>query len=250
MKIISVGDLVRPGIYQLHSSFNKVLNFSSPDFLISLVSKDVGAGPSNVVTTDPLEEIQELKLNEPFDPSKIFDSTIPNLDVHSLRTKMESLFSFALSKAPPESLINLFTNDPSRTSLGRVQEAIFFRAHEGINLLKTGSVTDGANVLHGLGPGLTPSGDDFLAGFIIASHIRKGLDEELLESLSRALLAESQNFITKSFLYFAIKGRIFEPLKAFLQSNTPTSAKDALAALLSHGHSSGADFFAGLKTGI
>lgn len=98
--------------------------------------------------------------------------------------------------------------------------------------------------LAGLGPGLTPAGDDILAGILLLAQ-----DPAAVDLVARA----PTNDIARAFLVWAARGQSIEPVHRFLTSVAAGDrgrAAAALAAVLRFGHSSGADLAFGLRLGF
>ena len=112
--------------------------------------------------------------------------------------------------------------------------------------------------LVGAGPGLTPSGDDFLAGFLIgARHTARNKGEvAFLDALGRRLSAQHGNSgdIACLYLAHAAAGRAARPLIELAGSITNGAAapdtRAATAAAMQMGHSSGSDATFGLLCGL
>jgi hypothetical protein len=108
---------------------------------------------------------------------------------------------------------------------------------------------DGTTNLIGLGPGLTPSGDDLLGGVLIACHqlhenaVAKRLGDVILKSADRT------NVISQAHLRAAALGYGTAPLHdlldAIIRNDRPDIA-EALDATAKIGHSSGIDALAGI----
>lgn len=107
------------------------------------------------------------------------------------------------------------------------------------------SVADGDLVayLGGRGPGLTPAGDDCLAGIFLIAFI---LGEDLTAVADRI----PTNDIARAFLHWAARGHSIEPVHRLLCATSYAPARQALADLLRFGHSSGADLALGLRTAV
>ncbi len=106
------------------------------------------------------------------------------------------------------------------------------------------------DALLGLGPGLTPSGDDFLGGALIALHHLGG--DDVAESLAAAALPRAEqrtNEISRAHLAAAAGGEGVAPLHAVLSSlcapGTPRLGP-CLSAVDAIGHTSGWDALAGV----
>jgi hypothetical protein len=136
------------------------------------------------------------------------------------------------------------------------------RAAEHLRALREAwRVGDGAGVgraatgLLGLGPGLTPSGDDVLAGLLAGLRwLESGCvgDEKLADALREAVEREAPGLTTRlsaRLLSHAANGLMYEPamhLGAALFSGDVAGVQPAAGALLRIGHTTGADIAAGL----
>lgn len=114
--------------------------------------------------------------------------------------------------------------------------------------LSTPSVPD-LQALIGLGPGLTPSGDDLLGGALVALHLlgRVDLRDALWKSL-RAYAEAECNAITRAHLGAAAQGLGGAALHAVLNdllTGTTVALPRRLAAIEAIGHTSGWDALAG-----
>ena len=109
--------------------------------------------------------------------------------------------------------------------------------------------------LVGLGPGLTPSGDDFIAGYLAALWSRAGCDrgiDAMLQPLADALapLFLCTNAISRQMLSDAAHGRFAERLVDVTNALAGAgNVADATVHALANGHSSGADTLCGLLFG-
>lgn len=107
--------------------------------------------------------------------------------------------------------------------------------------------------LVGLGLGLTPSGDDFLCGFMAAAHCRLGAQSQFLRELERSVLAwlENTNAISATFLRCAAEGKVSGALQALAEAlQGGTHCRNALVNLCAFGHSSGMDITTGFLYGL
>lgn len=112
--------------------------------------------------------------------------------------------------------------------------------------------------LIGLGPGLTPSGDDFLVGYLTALWCTVGNDpsrKRFLTDLSSELSQATRdtNQISYTYLRCATRGHVSEPIatlaQQIAQSNDRNSVRAATQAALRIGHTSGSDGVLGLLLG-
>jgi hypothetical protein len=154
--------------------------------------------------------------------------------------------------APAGSLLELF--DPSRRTTPLLR-----RAQAGAEALVQGFATNaldtalaGVQQLAGLGGGLTPAGDDFIVGVLLAMHA--GLYASRFASDVAEAAASRTTFLSAAYLRAAARGEcmfhwhaVFEALchPAIRHRRTQASAPSAIRQLLAVGHTSGADALAG-----
>ena len=136
------------------------------------------------------------------------------------------------------------------------------------NHLETAVISGKA--LIGFGPGLTPTGDDFLCGFALAVFLRSKLqpgapgyiEEKFVLDWLASMLEKAgsptplTNLISMNFLSLAALGkfsyRLVQLASAFetQNENRLTSLIEALDSLHHHGHSSGLDAATGFLFGL
>ena len=112
-----------------------------------------------------------------------------------------------------------------------------------------------ARRLIGLGPGQTPSGDDLLAGLIVASRRLDPADPRW-DAFAAALVAAAGGRTTDlgfARLRYAAEGELderSEQVISALLSGDPSTVERSTRQLLGYGHSSGLDTLVGLILGI
>jgi hypothetical protein len=112
--------------------------------------------------------------------------------------------------------------------------------------------------LAGLGPGLTPSGDDFIVGYLAALYSRCACEPLLwpyLRDLSEPVLqfARTANLISRQYLLNALAGEFSESLAQVVSGIAGCDdlrLRESAAQLVRVGHSSGADSLLGLLFGL
>jgi hypothetical protein len=118
-----------------------------------------------------------------------------------------------------------------------------------------GDILRGVRMVRGLGPGLTPAGDDFISGIFLALNILAGCGQSGLKEIIDAAYQEarSANPFTNAFLRWSANGwmnekcgRLVESL--FLRESTQIAA--AVRRMLTMGATSGADYGTGLLVGF
>jgi Protein of unknown function (DUF2877) len=120
------------------------------------------------------------------------------------------------------------------------------------------SLAQAARGLAGIGPGLTPSGDDFLAGFAAAWTLvgaSLGLDGAACRRVTDALLAgaaRGASPLGRAWLEHACRGELLEPMTRFVGALLADGPRDVAAAArgaLAVGSSSGTDWMVGFVLG-
>jgi len=116
------------------------------------------------------------------------------------------------------------------------------------------AMAGGCRSLLGLGIGLTPSGDDFVTGFLAALHLNDpcGLQPILpaLRGLLRSALHDC-HAVSRQMLTDALDGDFPETLLAVVEDLAAASDPEhSIAGAMAVGHSSGADTLCGLLFGL
>ena len=121
-----------------------------------------------------------------------------------------------------------------------------------------GDASASIRLLIGLGPGLTPSGDDFLIGYVAGLWCTAGTNPSrirFLMALGSELSEASRNTneISCTYLRSAAKGHVSEPIAKLAQrlnqANNMSSVRAATQAALQVGHTSGSDGVLGFLLG-
>jgi hypothetical protein len=170
--------------------------------------------------------------------------------------RLARLAALSTDLAPAASLLGLFAaRDAARSGLS---PALFTRAYAAatdlVAGLSTGNMTQaeaGALRLAGVGGGLTPAGDDFALGVFLAAHA--GLHGRQAAALCPALVAAMRprtTTLSAAYLQAAAHGECASYWHAVLAAvSAPDGPSPALPAavqaLVSVGHTSGADGLAG-----
>ncbi|MEZ5934604.1 MAG: DUF2877 domain-containing protein [Alphaproteobacteria bacterium] len=108
---------------------------------------------------------------------------------------------------------------------------------------------DSVEQLIGLGPGLTPSGDDLLAGALITCHHLGEIESAQPLAAAVCAVAAATNRISQAHLQAAARGYVAAPLHDLLHASLTTgrrSLRQDLDVAGKIGHSSGLDALAGI----
>jgi len=265
-RVLSFGDRIPCGDYRLLSKFDDAINFIGGGRLVAVVTKRVGGGPINIVLGGPsLPDAERLEVRRgsfsldetAFPCHPLHDSALPTAAAtpERVRQALRSVRAAVLESAHPKSLA--FLLDESRLGGLRpgFESALAAKFRDAAAAMAAGQLAQGAAAVSGLGWGLTPCGDDFLAGYLWGLHARQRLDGKgISESIAAVYgAARSANPLSAAFLDCAREGRCFEKLRGLLAA---LMAGDALKAprrareLLAVGETSGADTCVGLLAAL
>lgn len=287
LAILSHGEDILPAVdWSVYKRFDRVVNYIHKDRLLSVCAASIPSGVDHLVlNVDDLEWLQSVQtltdrvvLNGvafPLDPCKLY--RVPPLPLPASFDHILTLESWLRAQAPPLSIPRLL-HEASRpgsfdAALGRVFE-------EGIDLLESREFLQATRLLKGCGFGSTPSGNDFMSGYLMAlawltqaEWQTTGLPESgpsvgkrgrlpLHRGSQKNRLSEIADLILYEILgtdplcdAFARRARALKPdsdWKELLQvfADQSADARPALEAVLSHGSTSGADALAGFFMGL
>jgi hypothetical protein len=230
------------GTGRVVGAFTRAAYVQAPGGLFAVTSLDVPPGPLHARSAVALDRLQVG------DPAVVTPSLLQAgpllLDLAAARTwcgaspaaaDLEANRDLArelLDAAPPSALPDMAV----RSAVGR---------------LAAGDLEATAAVLGGAGPGLTPAGDDCLAGIFLMANVRWG--GAATTRLVQIADGVATNDVARAFLRWAARGQSIDPVHRFLVS-VPTGdrhvARQALDAVLAMGHSSGTDLALGLRLGL
>lgn len=268
--IVSIGDRIFSGEFSLHSKFRRAANFTDGETILAVVAEEIGRGPVNIVVRGvDLAPVRSLRIDEmiirigrrsfPYDRGLIFSSRIRagKIEKERLILRLQYFEEALLSLSPPRSLVFLF--DPARQGSFKTSFEKNFAAavRDAAALIFPGGGTDpgpefmeGIRKIKGVGFGLTPSGDDFIAGLLAGLNLLEmaGVPDlrRLRERVCRA--ARSGNLLSNSFITLARDGFFFERFHGLISSLLRGDKKQVRAAageLLAHGETSGSDMAVG-----
>jgi hypothetical protein len=267
-RLISIGDHVQPGVCRFHSRFNRVINFERDCRLISVVDSKIGPGPLNIEIAG-LERILPIPDEAP--SLEISDSTVVFAGRRFQFTKRQryhstldfdpgnlhcfhhnlSIFGELLTEcAPSKSLAFLLDETRLKNFRSGFEQAFADRICRGAHQVFQGHLLEGIRSLKGCGLGLTPSGDDFIAGLLIGLNLLQELCGHAFQPTADAIFgaAEGDNIFSNTFLDLARRGLLFGRMKDLLfvlMTGSEASVQKATGKLFAIGASSGADLATG-----
>jgi len=264
MDLISYGDSIPEGDYRLHSAFANAINFRKGKLIVSLVPPRTGAGPLNVVLRQLPSGASRLRSSRFYfyidenrlrkDPESLYSSSVPRLSGVEPERVFGNVLEFARQLArlaPPRSLAFIFEPELEKDFSRTFDTHMLARFKKGVGYFRAGNYARGARTLRGLGIGLTPSGDDFLCGLMAGYRFaRTNLRFETTMKLELVSLnAEGNNLISNNFLRASYEGKVNAKVRRLMIALAGRSRAELAAAAkaaVESGHTSGADFCAGL----
>ena len=226
--------------------FPRACYVSMPGGLVSLVAPEVLAGPVHVVMDEALP---------PMDPRTGVRVVHGHVEIGSRWIDLAGAREWRGSLPPAVAV---------RAAASRIVDATGPSGHSALHdepyrsrgtlapaRLAAGDLEEAARLLVGTGPGLTPSGDDALAGVLFALRAGGGRNAEAL-TLGLAELGETGE-ISRAFLRWAARGQALAPAHELVTSSVAGDAAAAARAartMAAIGETSGADFLLGLRWGI
>jgi hypothetical protein len=262
--LIGFGDCLGEGTYRQHSQFRRVVNYIADDNFLSLVTPDIGNGPFHVV----LQSINTFKSQcitlagrmlivdgvcFRLSKDKKYDSTISYspIDYDRYRENCSSFTQTVLQQAPPKSYAFLLEESRKEYFTSAFEKALVRRVTEGWKELVNGNYARGANLIRGTGYGLTPSGDDFIAGYLSGLTVLGYVIGLEIATVQKIIWRESRsdNIFSDTIIKNAMRGFYMEKIKKLLLSllyGRSNNVEACAIDVLSLGDTSGADYSTGL----
>ncbi len=265
IRLESYGDSLKNDDYECHSRFKRVTNFSNGRAMVVLVDEKIGPGPHHIVVSGiGLEKVERLKISASglrlndrllaFTKARRYDSKISlcgEIDRERFAANLEHFCHCLRESAPPQSMAFLLAPDRRPQRRSALERSLVARLARGSDLIFSPDFFAGIQMLKGLGFGLTPSGDDFLGGILLALHTGQGIfKRDFSPAIRKAFrLAAGGNPFSNMLLAHASEGRAIGKIKDLLAALIYGKEKDVCRCtrkLRTIGHSSGIDFGIGL----
>jgi hypothetical protein len=267
-----------PSTWQVLAVLERACYLVSPaGDLMALVLGEIGDGPLNVVVAATPGAFGRLTTGMACDLSarglRLGNIAVdlaaaqiwePRPDWHRLRDRLAQvqrllgeLRTVAHRSAPAGSLLSLLSG--CARSHDRLEESVRLAARQAGDALRAGWSGDerhrqmAAAQLAGLGQGLTPAGDDFLAGAMLWAWLAHPAPEGFCQALLK-VAAPRTTALSLAFLRAAARGECSAAWHGLLNQlaapedaapSPSTALSGVLNQVLSCGHTSGADTLAG-----
>ena len=260
-ELLDIGAGVETGSYRLHSRFHAALAFTceTTGSLVWVVDESKPAGAVNLVVRD-LDWRRAHFLEVRPDIVWIGSSRLAigrrsawrlprrKRAAPRLARNLAALRRSLIGTAAARSLVFLLSAaQPADSPFAR---ALADRFRAGVSRL-TAADAQGAEMIRGLGFGLTPGGDDFLAGFLLGLWALDDGPDDFRQAV--AALDTSRNPFSAALLANAVRGCSIEPAWSMVDALFTKSYADVArhsSRLAEVGASSGADLATGLYFGL
>jgi hypothetical protein len=168
-----------------------------------------------------------------------------------LHRNLSALGETLKDAAPPKSLAFLLDAQRRKNFRPGFERAFAKQITRGVHQVFHGRLLPGIRQLKGCGLGLTPAGDDFIAGLLIGLHLLQELRGQDFQPTANAIFraARGKNIFSNTFLDLARQGLLFGHLKDLLLAlvlGRKSSVRRAAKKLFTVGETSGADLATGL----
>ncbi len=259
---VVLGDNLPEGCFRIHSRFREVVNFvnarddiafmtTDPDKMAAIgiyvknaalsafdslhISKDsMVAGKEKIVRSSAAIYHSSLSYHET-------DAAVLKELIMEIPGKYATLF-------PPESMLFVLMPGKATGCKGGFDTHFANRACEAADCLLRGDFARATKLLKSSGRGLSPAGDDFIAGLLLGLHFNAFLSGKNLQGLADNIYqgALGTNLLVNAFLLQAKEGRCAALFKNFVLSLSQNKQVPAgLKKLLAMGATSGADLLSG-----
>lgn len=260
MELLSYGDKIPEGRYPVHSRFKRAVNFLGDAGLVSLVDASIGGGPINIVVEalDPalcpdtlfveadhfVLESQTLRKST----GRLYCSfmELESKDAERFIENLDVLGDCLRCAAPSKSLAFLLGSNRSARPTSGYEGEFSAKMQDGLCRMMEYRLAEGARTFKGAGFGLTPSGDDFLSGFLLGLTAAERVCKKDLEEAKTTIYENSigENPIVNAGLACSREGRASEQLKDLVGSLAHSCDEDVrmnASRLFDVGETSGAD---------
>ena len=266
IELVSFGDRIPNGTFTIHSRFRRTINFHNNSILISIVNKDIGGGPLNIIVRGLDLQIihslsiynniltinnMQLLINDIIKYSSKL--SLKAVSISKLTDNLKFLQTSLLELCAEKSLVFLLDEKFESCFTSGFEKEFVKRMKSGIDLILKGNMTSlvkGISKIKGCGFGLTPSGDDFNAGLLSGLYLKQKLFGKDLSAIRNAIYktAQGDNLISNTFLYLAKEGLFVERFKNFIHSLLYEGQKKVytnIQKIINVGETSGADMLVG-----
>ncbi len=266
IELVSFGDCIPNGNFTIHSRFRRTINLHNNSLLISVVNEDIGKGPLKIIVRGlDFQNIHSLSVYNNVLMINNFVLVVHNNlkycsklslqkgDKAVFSKKLELLHTTLLELCNEKSLCFLLDEKRVSNFISSFEKEFVKRMKLGLNLILKGtmnSLSEGIMQLKGCGFGLTPSGDDFIAGLLSGLYLKQEIFGKDFSETRKIIYETSlgENLISNSYLTLAQKGLFTENFKNFIHALVHEGKEKLniyIRRMLNIGETSGADTLVG-----
>ncbi|MFC2096089.1 DUF2877 domain-containing protein [Bacteroidota bacterium] len=263
INITYIGDSLPDGKFNLHSSFNRVVNFiNDKNEIVAISENEEFLSPNTIIIKDDdFSNIKNLNITD----DKIYIDNqfvlLENCTVYKSKICYKELSEKGLSLNIShfiENYIKYFNKKSLGFLLDHNREEFFSSSFEkayvmhikyAFSELVNGNYLSGIKRFKGSGFGLTPSGDDFIAGVLLALLVNQSIYNKDLNTLRESIkdIAIGNNPISNALINNSYKGALYLGFKNFQNAFlfNYSEIETALQQLIAIGETSGSDILTG-----
>jgi hypothetical protein len=255
------------GTFPIHSTFTDAVNFYDGELFFTLTNSNLPLSPMNILIYDPSVYFdiysrvgmeQTIKLSYPFLKFNTLSFSLThgaevNTKIESLPGSSEKVFhlfkrDFLDSTTMKNGAVGYYHNASGNDSIDKKLCLTIHQLKSSMSMNNPEIFRQNIIRICGLGKGLTPSGDDFLYGFLAASKTFS-IHKNYTDFIDTVIEENRISFgdISWNFLDTLRNGHIYLPLKNLFRNLS--DGKDWISDLkkiLSFGETSGSDMIAGV----
>ena len=263
----------------VHSVYRKAVNLKAGNQLLSLQPRGSVLSPISLITDCTEDELAKLPFtagkalsvplntehtswqdlclsvrNLEHDPAR--QNFLCNREFQQnflLHKKIRQAIAIAENSVLPPHMrgVELIWNQPNLVSESLYMSAIQNILHQfRLEIGDSAKMADTLCRLIGLGIGLTPSGDDFLCGFLAGLRLSLSESDRFRQILEKKICShlDRTNEISAAFLHCAVLGQFSAPIHLLI--NPDITVEQIYRAFSDIGHSSGVDTLCGISTAL
>jgi hypothetical protein len=266
VKIVAFGDSLISGTYKFYAGFKEIdnfinqkaellsisgnLSFLSPNTLIikefqSGLFNEINIG-KHCVKFDATEYLLEHELQQKS------SFTYPIISQNEIENITKLFIDEYCDSFPKKSLSFLLKTENEKHFTSAFEKAFVSQMKQAFLLFKSDFYTS-IRAFKSRGSGLTPSGDDFIAGILFGIHFWEQQDNTDYDVVKKRILeiSKSENVFSDNMLRLASQSKYFMRLQDFLNTFFYVllgDIKPVLEQLFAVGDTSGADILSGFLT--
>ncbi len=261
--------LLTPHTGRVIATFARSCYLALDGRIVALVSAEIHNGPLNIVVT-PAPAFSDLPIGAPassndnriqvanvwdivLDGATPWDPVLRGIDRPArgvLGNLLEMLADLIAAEAPAGGLARLSAGQarPVLTPLERSASDGLMDLSTGLKRSNYSRVARGARTLAGMGPGLTPSGDDVLVGCLLAVAALPNIDRAAMRETIASSVRHRTTQISTAYLDAAARGEASEAWHRLVAEMNTSSVERVVGAarqVLAVGETSGSDMLGG-----